>query len=234
MIWCNRLSTLGTMTAILAHEYNNLLTPIGSYAQLALANPEDDELMRKALQTSIDGVARARAVGEATLQFARPDDPDQSETGSVRDAIEQATACLSQALHCDGIELEIEVPDVCVGLKTVQIQQVLVNLMDNARKAMAGQSRPRTLIVRGKEKEAGVQIEVIDNGPGIDEGILDDVFKAFVTKSQADQPGEGTGLGLRVCKDLIEAAGGWIQVESSPGQGSTFRFWLARTSAMRH
>lgn len=234
LVWANRLTTLGTMAAVLAHEYNNLLTPIGSYAQLAIENPDDTELTRKALQASAEGVAKARAVAQATLAFARPDqsDEEQTQTGTLHQAIAQAQECLKHALKQDQIELCINAADNKLAIQTLRLQQVLVNLIDNARKALSTQPSQRRVTVSGETSDGGMLITVADNGPGIDANLINNVFQAFVTQAKPDtttsqpQAESGTGLGLRVCKDIIESAGGWITADSEPGHGAAFRFWL--------
>lgn len=226
LVWSNRLTTLGTMSAVLAHEYNNLLTPIGSYAQLALANPEDAELTQKALEAAVQGVAQARAVAEATLDFARPNDAEEPAHTAIREVVERSLMCLGQPLAYDEVQLETDLPDVELAIPAMRLQQVLVNLIDNARKALAGQRPPRRLELKGRVQDRGLIIEVTDDGPGIPSDIIQRVFEPFVTQAPHGQSCKGTGLGLRICKDLIESAGGWIQAESQLSQGTTMRFWL--------
>lgn len=228
-VWSNRLITLGTMAAVLAHEYNNLVTPIGSYAQLALQHPEDKELTRKALESAAEAVNQAKAIAEATLAFARPDEDSEEpedSTGSIRSAIDQSLKYLGHALKRDDIAMSIHVPDVGVKMPGIRLQQVLVNLIDNARKAMSGQDRPRRLDLAGVEQDGGLLLQVADSGPGIDPAVLGSIFEAFVTRPAGCDTPPGTGLGLRICKDLIESAGGWITASSDTGEGATFRFWL--------
>lgn len=227
LVWSNRLTTLGTMAAVLAHEYNNLLTPVGSYAQLALGNLEDAELVRKALEASAQGVTKAKAIAEATLNFAGPEESDHAKAGQLQDAIDQAFACMRQALESDRIQWTIHAADLNLAMPTLQLQQVLVNLIDNARKAMCTQHRPRRLSITCAEQDGGAVLEVADNGPGIQIKPIDQIFEAFVSRSDAETDAKGTGLGLSICKDLIESAGGSITALSEQGKGTTFRLWLA-------
>lgn len=232
VIWANRLTTLGTMAAVLAHEYNNLLTPIGSYAQFALNNPEDAELTSKALNAAVDGVRQAQAVAKATLAFARPDDAQDSEPGCVQQAIAQAMSCLEKPLKQRKIRIDIDTQDATTALATVQLQQVLVNLIDNARKALNSCDGPKRLRVAGEvDGQGGYLLTVQDNGPGITAEKVSKIFDAFVTQAHAGKTDKGTGLGLRVCKDLVEQAGGWIRAESEPGVGTTMRVWLPTSGA---
>lgn len=226
LVWSNRLTTLGTMSAVLAHEYNNLLTPIGSYAQLALANPDDAELTRKALQAAAQGVARAQGLAEATLGFARPDDADRPDTCTVQEALDHALTCLEGAIKHVGVTLTTDLTGDHVAIRLLSLQQVLINLIDNACKAMADQKPPRRLTIQAKRIGHGLEIEVRDNGPGIPDAVRGQLFDAFVTEPAGANQKSGTGLGLRVCKDLINSAGGSIRVDSSAGQGTRFRITL--------
>ncbi len=244
LVWSNRLTTLGTMSAVLAHEYNNLLTPIGSYAQLALANPGDQALVRKALDTAVEGVRQAQSIAQATLGFARPSDREHPASASLSETVKQCLQYAGKTVERDSIELEIDVPEAHVALGPTELQQVLVNLIENARKAMAGQRTRRRLTVSASPEQGGWRIDVADTGPGFPDGLGEDAFEAFTTRptnkqsgapsdgssegSSGGRSGGGTGLGLRICKDLVESAGGWIRVEPcAPGSnGATLRFWL--------
>ena len=227
LVWSNRLTTLGTMAAVLAHEYNNLLTPISSYAQLALANPDDRALAQKALEIAVQGVTQAQTLAEVTLGFARPDEPEQAHCSPVRQALDGAVICIGGVLKHDGICLQLDVPEtLSVAMRSLELQQVLINLMDNARKAMAQQRPPRKLRVTGRREGDQVVIDVCDNGPGIPDTIINHLFEAFVTHPGSEQGDTGTGLGLRICKDLVESAGGQIEVDTHQAIGTTFRLIL--------
>lgn len=238
VVWSDRLTTLGTMSAVLAHEYNNLLTPIGSYAQLALANPDDAELTEKALHAAVRGVEQAKAIAQATLGMARPGELEQDHAASLKQSLEHAVACIGPALHQDEIELCLSVPDLEVAMPAIQLQQVLINLIDNARKALSERHGSRKIVVAGKQEQGGVRIEVADNGPGIPEGMRERLFDAFATGRASETGQAGTGLGLRICKDLVASAGGWIAVKDAPDTpdkpgetcGATLIFWLPTTA----
>lgn len=226
LVWSNRLTTLGTMAAVLAHEYNNLLTPIGSYAQMALAEPDDKELAIKALQAAVDGVEKANRLAGATLGFARPEEAGEPMHCPLREAVEHSLACTSAGQHHDGIQIDIDIPDVIVTMRELELQQVLVNLIQNARKAMAGRRGPRRLALLGRIGESGLVLEVRDSGPGIPDEVFKRLFEPFVTQPVGTDDTPGTGLGLRVCKDLVEGVGGTIIAESVAGKGATFTVTL--------
>ena len=221
------------MAAVLAHEYNNLLTPIGSYAQLALENPADAQLTQKALTAAAEAIHKARSIANATLAFARPEEIQDDGTPHVtlQEAFTKANAHLNQRFEQDRVAMRFETEDLRPAISAVRLQQVLINLLDNARKALTEKPGLRQVTVIGQYRSGGVEVTVRDNGPGIEPGMLDEVFTAFVTKQPKMNRNDGaeplgTGLGLRVCKDIIESAGGWIRVQSETGQGATFTFWL--------
>jgi signal transduction histidine kinase len=230
LVWSNRLTTLGTMAAVLAHEYNNLLTPIGSYAQLALAEPDDQTLALKAMHAAVEGVEKAKKLADATLGFARPEDAGQPRRCRIRAAVEQALACTSAGQRHDGIEIEIDIPETVVAMRGLELQQVLVNLIQNARKAMAGKRGARKLALSGRFDGTNLVLEIQDSGPGIPEEVFKRLFEPFVSQPAGKDGTPGTGLGLRVCKDLVESAGGTIDAASRPGAGATFTVTLPLVS----
>lgn len=218
----HRLATLGTIASIIAHEYNNILTPIISYGQLALATPEDGELMKKAVQKAVAGAERAASISASLLGFAR--EADQEHVASLPEVVREAMACLARDPKKDGIEVVVDVPEVKVAMPPVNLQQVLLNLVLNAINAM--KPGRGTIRVTGREEGGWTHIEVSDTGPGIPAEIADRLFEPFVTHSPARGGGggarKGTGLGLWICRDLVQNVGGTIAVESAPGSGATF------------
>ncbi len=234
LAWSHRLATLGSMSAVLAHEYNNLLTPITSYAQLALNNPDDPELARKAHQVVIDCVRKVRTLSQATLGFVRREQDEEPESTTIPDALNATLITLGQALEHENIDLQVDLPSTPVEICGLHLQQVLVNLLDNARKAMLGEPQPRILQIRGHEQQGGVLVSVSDTGPGFPKSLQNSAFDAFVTQTTSQQSPPGTGLGLSICRDLIAGAAGWIELDSSMQdnasdpikRGACIRFWL--------
>ena len=223
----HRLATLGTIASMIAHEYNNILTPVISYAQLALSDPDDAALMRKAVEKALAGAERAAKISSSVLGFTR--ETDDKDIAHLPETIDEAISCLGRDLAKDGITLTVDVPDVLVAIAPLNLQQVMLNLVLNARKAMnhGGQLR-----ITGNQEGAHVRLQVSDTGPGIPAEIRDSLFEPFVTR-HADAPdagseGKGTGLGLCICRELIRGAGGEIEVESPPNEGATFRLTLLK------
>lgn len=226
---CHRLSTLGTLTSIIAHEYNNILTPIISYAQLALASPDDRGLLIKAAERALAGAERAAKLSASILGFARED--DGGAAASVRQVVEESIACLGRDLGKDGITLHVAVPEVTAAISPLSLQQVLVNLILNARQAMIRPSHRgrRDLHIQGRSEGDRLHLIVRDTGPGLPPHLRENLFEPFVTHTPAsDAQTKGTGLGLAICRDLIHRAGGSITLdEASPPssdqpRGATF------------
>lgn len=224
----HRLATLGTIASIIAHEYNNILTPIVSYGQMALANPDDQALMKKAVEKSLSGAERAAQITSSLLGFAR--EADQEHAAVLRTTIQEAISCLARDPRKDGIELTIDVPNVQVAMSPLNLQQVLLNLILNAIQAMRHMGG--CLSITASVKGTLVYLEVADTGPGIPELIRDRLFEPFVThrRTEPEDTGDrkGTGLGLCICRDLIRNVGGTIGFDSVPGEGSTFRMTIPK------
>ncbi|MFW6060391.1 MAG: sensor histidine kinase [Phycisphaeraceae bacterium] len=241
----HRLATLGTLTSTIAHEYNNILTPVVSYAQLALANPDDPDLMRKAVEKALAGAQRAAQISSSLLGFAR----DEADAGpaELRAVVDEALACLARPPEKDGIRLHLDVPAVQVNMSALNLQQVLMNLILNARKAMhrtGGELR-----IHGRVDGDHVKLDVADTGPGIPPAMLHRLFEPFATQPHemaagntdhdaaapsntllpegaAAGPEKSTGLGLCICRDLLRQARGEIDVTSTPGHGATFHLTI--------
>jgi signal transduction histidine kinase len=127
------------ITAVIAHEFNNLLTPMISYTTFALSDKADDALRQKALQKSLAGAQRLANISKSLLGFTRG---DESTSANIAAAVRETLACLSRELSKDGITLTMEVPEnLCVALNAGHLQQILMNLIVNARSAMLHRTR---------------------------------------------------------------------------------------------
>lgn len=214
-----RLATLGTLACMLAHEMNNLLTPVLSYARLAMDAPADVALGRKAHEHAIRGVEACNAMAESILGFARQEGGDVAGVGVC---VEAALRCVPRELAKDGIRLELGVDDALeASISPTSLTQVLLNLILNAREAMGGGGR---LTIRAERStwntgEDRVRIMVEDTGAGIEPDELERVFLPFVSRGDRSS---GVGLGLAICSRLLDDAGGRISVSSEVGQGTAF------------
>ena len=225
----HRLATLGTIAAIIAHEFNNILTPIMTYSQLALANPQDQPALLKAVEKAASGSERAAKICSSLLGFAR--EADEQHAAPLRRTVDDAIACMAREPQKDNLDLAVDLPDVQVALAPLSLQQVLLNLLLNAKKALG--PRGGKIRITGRVEGSLVRLDVSDNGPGIPPAIRDRLFEPFVTqriREEGDDSPEkrGTGLGLCICRDIVHQAGGFISVDSTPGQGATFHITLPK------
>ena len=223
------LANIGTVSHMIAHEINNLLTPLRSYAALALENRDDRSLAEKALQRVLRNCERASKITESMLDLA--DGHTQPKTHvRIIGLVEEIFTCLCRDFAKDGITVQTSVPeDLAVWAVPVQIQQVVMNLILNAREAML--PRGGVLSVTATETADSVRIEVSDTGDGIEQADLQKIFETFfTTKTDRRSPDEysGAGLGLAFCKMIVDEHGGSISVESIPTQGSKFRIALPK------
>jgi signal transduction histidine kinase len=226
-----RLATIGTIAAVIAHEFNNLLTPIISYSQFALASAEKDqpdmELIRKALTKSFHSATKAGKICQSMLALARGQ--SSFDQVPVQKLIDEVLTVLARDPQKDGIALRVQVqPDLMVSGDAVQLEQVLLNLLINARQAMLGRPGSLTIKAHRLEESRELRIQVIDTGPGIPEKLQAKIFEPFFTTKGTTPRGEskGTGLGLAICRQIIEHHRGRIEVSSDVGRGTTFSIFL--------
>jgi two-component system NtrC family sensor kinase len=237
----HRLTVLGTAAAMIAHEFNNLMTPLIGYARFAL-DSGDPGLMEKALHTTLKQAAIVTPMCERILGLASDEASTFTEV-NVREVVEESVACLCRDLSKDGIRLTVAVDDSLTVLADAkQLQQVLINLLLNAREAI-GESSGRITIEAERAGPHMVALNVRDTGCGISPERMKRIFEPFVTSkgdacaagtddSGSDASGSrdlarrGVGLGLALCHDIIEEHGGTISIESEVNKGTTFTLTL--------
>lgn len=226
-----RLATIGTIAAVIAHEFNNLLTPIISYAQFAQQSAESDkpdmELIIKALSKSFASATKAGRICQSMLGLAR----GQSTLGRVelQSLIDEALLVLARDPKKDGIALRVQVqPGLAVTGDSVQLEQVMLNLLINARQALLGKGGSITIKATPSDDSQEVKIQISDTGAGIAAQHLSRIFEPFFTTKGTARNGEpkGTGLGLAICKEILDHHRGRIEVQSEPGRGTTFTLCL--------
>jgi two-component system NtrC family sensor kinase len=223
------LANLGSATSMIAHEINNLLTPLANYAALATQNPHDKELVAKALKKTVSGCEQASKVMLSMLAMANGQAQKQ-EPVSVRAMVDQVFNCLCRDFKKDAITVDCRIPDdLAVTCVPVQIQQVLMNLILNAREAMLPGGG--TLKILATEEGDDVCLTVSDTGKGIAKENIENIFKPFfTTKTRRSDAvnSSGSGVGLAFCKRIVDTHQGRISVTSQLGQGTTFHVRLPK------
>lgn len=229
-----RLASLGTITAILAHEVNNVLTPILSHAQFALQDMEDTDRLIAAAGRAAAGAKQAAQIIDGVLRLAKGEPANEPAHADVQDAARTALSCLARDPSKDGIRVRIDAPDdpVFAAIAPTWLLQAILNIVLNARNAMAGKGGSLTITVEcstWNTGDGGVTIAIADSGPGMSAETLANLFEPFVRgcESETSRPAyKGVGLGLAVTRQIVETAGGSIDVASKVGAGTTFTLTL--------
>ena len=220
------MAALGELTSTTTHEFNNVLMTILNYAKMGLRH-KDEATRDKALDKIFNAAQRAAKITSTVLAVAR-NRSGAFEPTDLKQLIDDTLVLLERELTKYRIALELQLADVPeVHAIGNQIQQVLINLLINARQAMP--SGGRVLIKLEHDAASGlVELTVRDTGSGIPADKLPRIFEPFyTTKSGPDESGRGgTGLGLSACKQIIEAHHGRIRVESTVGKGTAFTIKL--------
>jgi signal transduction histidine kinase len=219
------LANIGMVSAMAAHEMNNILTPVSNYARLCIKHPDDKQLLQKAIEKAIVNTEHASKILESLLAMANG---KQQETKhhSLRYLVDQVFTCIARDFSKDKIKVIIDIPDgFQVWGEGVCLQQVLMNLILNAREAMLGTGG--YLMISAQESGGCVLLAVSDTGRGIESHNLKRIFEPFfTTKNRTTFRQSGTGLGLCFCKKVIENHRGTISLESQPHEGTTFTISL--------
>ena len=222
-----RLTALGELVSTTTHEFNNVLMTIINYAKMGMRH-QDAETRDKAFEKINKAGGRAAKIINAVLGMAR-NRSEQFEMTQLASLVDESMILLEREMQKYRIAVEMELDPTTPEVPVIgnQIQQVLMNLLINARQAMVDGGR---LIVRLKSNPElkTVELSVRDFGPGIPEERLPRIFEPyFSTKQGPDETGKGgTGVGLATCKNIMEAHGGKIRVESSVGKGTCFTLIL--------
>jgi two-component system NtrC family sensor kinase len=236
LVESQRLATLGQLACRMAHEFNNILMMIMGRASQALKYG-DDELKVKALQKAVECGQRGADVITGLLGYATGKQME-SRVIAADALMDAAVGLIAWDLPKSGIQIVREY-EVSPKVRVVpgRMEQVLLNLILNAREAMRDRGGRLTLAVAPAETKGYVALKVQDTGCGIPAEHLDRIFDPFFTtrrrsggkghrKEESACGDGGTGLGLPVARELVRQAGGEIEVESTPGAGSTFTVLL--------
>ncbi|MCS6879706.1 MAG: ATP-binding protein [Oscillochloridaceae bacterium] len=221
LIRSSQLAALGTFAASVAHEFNNLLTAIYGYTQLGLSAHEPQE-KDQALDVVRRACTRRQSITRGLLSFTRRREP-RRELCQLNDLVRDAITLLRPEFMRLGVVIEERLqPLPEVWCDSGQITQVLLNLLTNARNAVRDQGHGQ-IIIGTQMIEDQIELSVRDTGVGIPAEMLAAIFQPFVTTkhpSDARNSG-GAGLGLAICRTIIENHGGVIRAESEVGRGTT-------------
>jgi signal transduction histidine kinase len=234
LLRAQRLSSVGTLASSVAHEFNNILTTIMNYAKLGLRPDTDEPSRLHALDKILKGSQRAAVIISSMLGFARNTSTHREMT-DLAGLVEEVLVLTDKDLKKHQIRVETKLHGrPCAPVVRGQIEQILINLIINARQAM-----PRgghlCIEVADNPRTGMAEIHVLDTGVGIPPDQLRLIFEPFYTTKTPDEHGHGgSGLGLSVCRQIIEQHQGRIRVESKVGKGSKFTVKLPLTADENH
>jgi two-component system sensor kinase FixL len=233
LIHVSRLSAMGAMASTLAHELNQPLTAVSGYIRGSrrLLDASPDETLapvKEALEAAEAGALRAGQIVRRLRELvARGNVTVRSE--DLSRLIEEASELAFVDEHLHGVTHRIEIdPDASwVECDRIQVQQVVINLVRNAVQAMVDQPTGEILITSRRAGHWLVEIAVTDTGPGIPPERMELLFTPFNSSKE-----DGLGIGLSICRTIVEAHGGRIWAENMPGGGAVFRFTLPRADEL--
>jgi PAS domain S-box-containing protein len=225
LVHANRVAALGQLTASIAHELAQPITGALNSGNAALRwlDGRDLEAARRAIERVIRDATRAGDVISGLRALVRKA-PPRTESFDMNDAIREVIVLTFGEAAKNGISVETQLAEhlPCIQGGRVQLQQVMLNLIVNSIEAMSSSEGPRELLITTAKSEAdSVSVTVQDSGPGLDPGNLERAFQAFYT-TKAD----GLGMGLSICRSIVEAHGGNLVVTANVPHGAIFQFTL--------
>ena len=223
LVQAGKLATLGELTTGVAHELNNPLNNIGLYIgnaidQIRLDKLETERLVAD-LEKAMEQVLKATEIISHLRTFGRAA-PVSVELVDIDDVIERSLLLVQEQLRLRAIQVELELcPDELLVLANpIQLEQVFINLLTNARDALTDEKQ-RTIRIASSRSEERIMIGFSDTGPGIPRELQQRIFDPFFTTKEV---GTGTGLGLSITYSILKEYGGDISVISNPEEGATF------------
>ncbi|HYV19052.1 MAG TPA: ATP-binding protein [Verrucomicrobiae bacterium] len=218
LVQAEKLTALGEVVSGVAHELNNPLAGVLGYAQLLMRGPMEGRQQRS-VERILDAALRCQKIVQNLLAFSRRS-PSEKRSLGLNGLVDKALDLKEYDLRTAQIEvvkdLEADLPKTMLDFN--QMQQVLLNLIQNAQYAMARHRGRGRLVLRTRHRGSQVELRVEDDGPGIAREHLARIFDPFFTTKPV---GEGTGLGLSISYGIVRDHGGRIWAESDPGRGTT-------------
>jgi signal transduction histidine kinase len=226
LLQSEKIATMGSLLAGVAHELNNPLAVVLGQSHLLRESAEEPKTVARA-EKIVTGADRCVRIVRNFLALARRQAPERSLVGLTQ-LVHDSVELVAYELRSDNVELVLDLADDVPMLWADghQLQQVLINLVTNAHHALRKNppaERRISISTRSDRAPQRIHLEVADSGPGIPTHIRAKIFEPFFTTKPA---GEGTGLGLSLCRSIVEEHGGTITVESEAGRGTTFRITL--------
>ncbi len=229
LVQAGKLATLGELTTGVAHELNNPLNNIGLFIgnaidliALGIADPNPERILQE-LHSAMHQVRKATEIISHLRTFGRATSVSR-EPVNITQVIRRALSLVQQQLRLRQIEVKLLLPEEEVSImgNPIQLEQVFINLLTNARDALAHSTRK--MITIGCTKQANlVEIRFCDTGPGIPVGLEQRIFDPFFTTKEV---GAGTGLGLSITYGIIKEHQGTVVVENCPDEGALFLIQL--------
>jgi C4-dicarboxylate-specific signal transduction histidine kinase len=224
----HRLATIGQLTASIAHEVSQPITAVVTNAETALrfldARPVDLEEVRQTLVDIVKGGNRSADVVERIRDLVKKA-PPRSDRLDINPAIHEIIEFARGETSRSGVQVKTALAEHLPHIRgdRVQVQQVMLNLILNAVEAMAGMSQAsrNLLITTGKAESGGVLVSVRDTGPGLPPAALEHLFEPFNTTKP-----NGMGMGLSICRSIVEAHGGRLWAGANTPHGAVFQFTL--------
>jgi two-component system NtrC family sensor kinase len=220
LIQSEKMSAIGQLIAGIAHDLNNPLASVIGFADFLLEGKDVPPPLVEPVRVIQQEAERAANIVRNLLNFARKQDHARRPT-EIEPLLHATLTLLRTQMGSRRIELLLNVEE---GLPTIdadvgQIQQVFVNLINNAAHAIEGAGRGGRIVVRARPWRDGAAVEVSDDGPGMPPEVAAQVFEPFFTTKPE---GQGTGLGLSICQGIVKEHGGRIVLSTAPGQGARF------------
>src|ERR1700722_272486 len=227
LLQAQRLSSVGELASSITHEFNNILTTIINSAKLGMRNSDVSE-KQQAFERVVKAGQRAAVIAGGMLGFARKSGTHRQKCDIAR-LVEEVLILTEKDLMKHRVQVETRfLARPSAWVVPGQIEQILVNLVINARQAMHTGGRLKIEVRENVVGETG-EVKGADTGVGIAPEQLRLIFEPFFTTKQPDEYGRGgTGLGLSVCRQIIEQHHGRIRAESVVGKGSTFTLKLPK------
>jgi two-component system NtrC family sensor kinase len=219
------LAVAGRLASGVAHEIGTPLNIISGQVEYISRNLAAGDALGEELNVIMGQIDRISAMIRSLLDTVRPVKPEIQPI-VLKEVIDRLLLLLEHTARRHGVTLEVSIPGDLPPVRADrnQLQQVLINVLVNAFEAAGAGGNVQVRARRAEHATgAGVEIEVRDTGPGIHPSLLARIFEPFFSTKP---PGEGTGLGLPICRDILKSLGGEITVESAPGAGAAFRVWL--------